>query len=160
MSEDGLGIRIKFIDKVAYLSGHIDEFVDYSLLLKLGFPLRLNLREIKTLNSIGIRKWIAYIKNLGTNLVEFHECPPIFIDAVNMIPDIVSPKGIKNRVKSVLIPYQCPNCSIIFTTLLLTEKISQNPESVRFDTVLCPKCSTLSEHQIDEHEHFFFLENF
>jgi phage FluMu protein Com len=157
MSDNGLGIEIKVIDNTTYLSGHIDEFVDYGALQKLKFPLKLNLRNIKSINSIGIRKWILYIKNLGDNKVEFHECPPVFIDAVNMIPDVISTHGGKNRVKSVLIPYQCPKCSTIFTIIVSIEKVSTNPKSIRFETVICPHCCTLSEHQIDEHEHFYFL---
>lgn len=158
MKSKGLGISYQKSGKFVYLSGYIDEFSDYAPLLAMGPPLRLNLRHITALNSLGIRKWILFIKSLGVSLVEFYECSPQFIDTVNMLPDMVSPTGNMKRIKSIVIPYECSKCQKSQELIAVMEKMAKNLEDITLGPTPCPHCESASYPQVTVEDHFLFLD--
>ena len=82
----GLGVTRRWGGGFVRMSGYMDEFADYSALLAEATPLRLKLDGIVALNSLGLRKWIGFIRDFGVRQLELHECPTTFVDAANMMP--------------------------------------------------------------------------
>ncbi len=104
----GMGFRRELKDGVHVLSGSFDEVSDFESLTKLADePLKLSLSGIQTINSLGLRRLIAFAKHLGDRAVELHECPPVFIEAVNVMPVAIGGSKHVSRVRSILMPYHC-----------------------------------------------------
>lgn len=69
------------------LSGNIDESFAASMLLenKKNFY-KIDLNEIKLINSFGVREWTRFIEALGPNTrIEYHHCPAMVIQHMNII---------------------------------------------------------------------------
>ena len=107
MAEQGMKIAEK--DGVFHLSGVLNEYADFSQLLGQREPLRLNLKGLTRLNSIGIRNLLKFITDFSPCAFVYEECPSEFIDQVNMIPALL---GVKNngKIKSLFVPFECPTC--------------------------------------------------
>src|SRR5690606_17936891 len=72
-------------------------------------PLRLNLRGMSRLNSIGIRNLLKFISAWSPKTFIFEECPSVFIDQVNMIPALTGVKG-QGSIETFYVPYECEDC--------------------------------------------------
>ncbi len=102
-------IKIVERDGVFYLSGVMNEYADFSPLLPQAAPLRLNMKQVTRLNSIGIRNLLKFLADWGPKPFSYEECPSEFVDQLNMIPALL---GVKNhgKVVSLFVPYECLNC--------------------------------------------------
>lgn len=103
------GIKIVEKDGAFHLSGILNEYADFSTLLKKPEPLRLNMREVSRLNSIGVRNLLKFLAEWGTKAFIYDECPSEFIDQINMIPALLGTKG-HGKIKNLFVPYECPSC--------------------------------------------------
>jgi hypothetical protein len=85
------------------ISGVIDEdarFADFPLQ---GAPaLKIDLNEVKSINSCGIRDWITWLAQAGAIPVELSNCPKVIVDQVNMVQGFLPATG---RVLSFYVPY-------------------------------------------------------
>ena len=85
------------------VSGVIDEdarFADHSLA---GAPaLVFDLNDIQSINSCGIRDWIAWVSVAGQVPIELHNCPKVIVDQVNMVQGFLPATG---RIMSFYVPY-------------------------------------------------------
>lgn len=105
----GQGLKIEEKDGMFYLVGVLDEYVDFSPLLSENPPLKLNLKQLERLNSIGVRNLLKFLNQWGDKPLEYHECPSEFIDQVNMIPALLGAKH-HGKVASLYAPYECSSC--------------------------------------------------
>lgn len=103
------GIKIVAKDGVHHLAGVLDEFSDFSLLLRQSEPLRLNLRLLTRFNSIGVRNFLRFLTDWGPKAFVYDQCPSEFVDQINMIPALLGTKG-QGRVETLFVPYECSNC--------------------------------------------------
>ena len=92
---------------VLRLVGVIDEHADLSFFRHLEGRVTLNLRQLRRINSFGVRAWVDGLSTVpaGTGL-QLEECPPPFVDQLNMLTTF---RGAA-RVASFLAPYMCPAC--------------------------------------------------
>lgn len=83
--------------------GTIDEDVDFN-----KYPIDgaeqivLELENIKSINSCGIREWIKWINTVPNAKVEYHLCPKIIVDQINMVQGFLPTHG---AVKSFYVPF-------------------------------------------------------
>lgn len=85
------------------LAGVIDEDADFNPHSLNGAPaVRLELGNIKSINSCGIREWIKWVGTAGTAPVEYHHCPKIIVDQINMVQGFLPTTG---KVLSFYVPY-------------------------------------------------------
>lgn len=86
------------------LVGQIDEDTDFAPCDISGAKnLKMNLEGVKSINSCGIREWIKWLdQSQSAESVEFHKCPKIIIDQMNMVEGFL-PKNAK--VMSFFVPY-------------------------------------------------------
>jgi hypothetical protein len=152
-----LGVTYKKEQSFIRLDGYIDEFANYAPLLTHNPPLKLILAGIVAINSQGIRKWIRFIRDYGLKALELHECPPVFIDACNMIPDIVSPNLNMKRIKSVIVPQSCKNCVRTYQLVVDVQSVVVQHNVVTLQRALCKSCGMKLTLDIDPSDHFLFM---
>ncbi len=99
-------------DILLTLDGIIDENFHYDeLIAKLPTenrqPLRVNLKGIKRINSMGIRQWYYFVKNLEwPTPVLLEECSSVFTDFLSNTKEMS--QGC--QVKSIYMAVWCPEC--------------------------------------------------
>lgn len=88
--------------KVA-VTGVIDEDADFNPHSLSGVShVDLFLGQVKGINSCGIREWIKWMGTAGSAVVQYHECPKLIVDQINMVQGFLPPQG---RVMSFFVPY-------------------------------------------------------
>jgi hypothetical protein len=98
-------VNIKKEDSVLKIDilGSIDEDVEFSSTSFSGATqIILNLAEVKSINSCGIREWIKWLSSAGGAKIEYHNCPKIIVDQINMVDGFLPASG---QVISFFVPY-------------------------------------------------------
>lgn len=116
---------IKGDSKIVMLRGTIDEDTDFAPIAKLGDSLTFNFKHIDSINSLGVRAWVNFVKGISDKELFFEECPPIIVRQMNMIPSFSG--GAK--VLSVYVPYVCDACDTESLVLVQHDEFSQVAES-------------------------------
>jgi anti-anti-sigma regulatory factor len=71
--------------------------------LTLGQPIVLDMEGVTSINSVGIREWIKWIKTLPQNSpVSLRKAPKIIVDQINMIAGFLPPGTV---IESFYVPY-------------------------------------------------------
>lgn len=85
------------------ISGIIDEDVDFST-YKLGSSkkVEIDFKNVKSINSCGIREWIKWLAPAKASQLSFINCPKIIIDQINMVDGFLPSNG---KVLSFFVPY-------------------------------------------------------
>ncbi len=130
-------LRIETVDsegqKVIKLKGTIDEDSNFAQLMKLGGPLRLDFSGVTSINSCGIRSWVNFLKEMGTQEVVYVACPPLIVRQMNMVPSFVG----NAKVDSVYVPFVCDLCEAEKT--LLTTPMDFKSGKIP-GTIQCESC--------------------
>ncbi len=85
------------------MSGIIDEDVDFSIYkISEAKKVEIDFKNIKSINSCGIREWIKWLSLNKTGELSFINCPKIIIDQVNMVDGFLPSNG---KVLSFFVPY-------------------------------------------------------
>jgi len=92
---------------VLAVSGTIDEHAD---LTQLGNPtglVEVDMRDVKRINSYGVRAWIDVIQRVPDSVtLLFTHCPPLVIDQMNMVDGLLG----HGRLASFYAPMVCEAC--------------------------------------------------
>jgi len=121
------------------LAGSIDENADLSFFRALHGPSRLNLRQIKRMNSHGVRSWLENIRKMpGTATLELIECSPVMIDQLSMVTGLLG----RGRVVSFYVSLPCLRCGYEHEELFFTEDYRRDGH---LPAVSCPRCATTLE---------------
>jgi hypothetical protein len=85
------------------VTGTIDEDVDFNPYSLAGASeIEMLLKDVKSINSCGIREWIKWIGTGGDVPVTYNDCPKIIVDQVNMVQGFLPTKG---RVITFFVPF-------------------------------------------------------
>jgi len=85
--------------------GVIDEDVDFNVYSLAGAKsVELNLENVKSINSCGIREWIKWMGSAPGASVTYLQCPKIIVDQINMVQGFLPAGG---KVLSFYVPYFC-----------------------------------------------------
>lgn len=144
-----LGVKLIKRGDVIYVLGRLDEVADFSPLTCLPGTLRISLAGLQSINSIGLRRWITFIHEIGMRRMELLDCSVPFVEAANMIPEVISPTGNVQRVVSIMLPFSCMKCGCA------TERSIAIRDAWR-PLVSC-KCGGPCATEIDLDDHLFFL---
>lgn len=127
------------------LSGMIDAYLDISPILESSSPqLMLNLKGIKEINSVGVKKWVEAMQQLkgSGKSVAYQECSSSFVSQCNFVPELSA--GIK--VHSLYVIFECEECDEYLTKNIETKDLD-------FDNlppdVSCPECNELMQTEDD-----------
>ncbi|MBF0238151.1 MAG: hypothetical protein HQM12_10625 [SAR324 cluster bacterium] len=123
---------------VIYLKGIINEEFTYKELLseiqeRRHLPLRIHLKEIKRINSMGIREWFNLLRDLHWETkVVLSECSMIFTEVLSQIEEL----GYGCFIESCYVPVWCDHCEEEFEIRInMTIPLSENPADIA-----CPLC--------------------
>lgn len=85
------------------IAGTIDEDADFSQIPIAGnSEIELNLQNLKSINSCGIREWIQWMGTAGSAKITFSLCPKVIVDQINMVDGFLPANG---KVASFYVPY-------------------------------------------------------
>jgi hypothetical protein len=85
------------------MAGVIDEDADFNPHSLAGAEtVDLSLSNIKSIKSCGIREWIKWVGTAGTAQIQYHECPKIIVDQINMVQGFLPAQG---KVLSFFVPF-------------------------------------------------------
>lgn len=113
------------------LTGVIDEDADFNPHSLAGAPaIALELQNVKSINSCGIREWIKWMGTAGPAGVQYFNCPKIIVDQINMVQGFLPTTG---KVMSFYVPFYNDDSgeekSVLFTFgKEFSEKGVQPPE--------------------------------
>jgi len=120
-------------------------------------PLVLNMSRLKSLNSYGIRSIIKLVREWGSRRCEFHECPSVFIDSVNVVRSILGTPPQAERVKSLCIPHYCDKDDTTFEILFQSSDISRGAAEISLAERPCPECGGPLELDCSLEEYLLFM---
>lgn len=153
-----LGITHRLEGGVHFVGGTVDEHADFGVVLADRSPvLKINLRELKWINSLGVRKMVGLAQALGDRAVEFHEVPPVFVEAINIIPLLVGGQAHVSRVKSARVPMTCIGGHPVEVAFQVAQIYSKG--RFQLPAVACKICSMPLTPDLDSKldDYFFFL---
>jgi len=118
------------------LSGHINEDTLFPVpSIKQG-NLVFNFSEVTYINSLGIRSWVNYLKNLGNFAVALEECPPQIVRQMIMTPSFAQ----NAKVLSIYVPYSCDDCNSKKTVLVERAEWEKTGKQIS-EKLHCDKCN-------------------
>ena len=116
--------------KKVFLRGNVDEDADFETIKKVTGTIIINFRDVKSINSCGIRTWVNFLKDLSGREVVYEECPPIIVRQMNMVPSFLG----SAKVVSVYVPYVSDETDeeklVLFTAEKFTAAGFTLPESI------------------------------
>lgn len=136
--------------------GAIDEFSHegFKPMLSIGNgKTSVNLDGVTSINSMGVRVWLNFMKNFRLNHeIILQKCPVDVVMQINMIPDFLG----MGQVESFYAPYFCEKCNRSYQMLFLTEDI-QKDLGLSLSTQNCPTCKAPNPCGEDTDEYLYFM---
>ncbi len=131
------------------LSGVVDENADLSFFERLAGHARLNLKQIRRVNSYGVRSWIDAIRKVPPAVTfELLECPPSVVDQINMVAGFTG----RGKVTSFYAPMTCEPCGAEKDQLFT---VAEYQKAGKLAEVKCQTCGGAME--IDDLEEQYLL---
>ena len=123
--------------------------------------LKINLAAISSINSVGIREWLDWIKPIAEKVsIVLENCPKSMVFQFNMVEGFLPPKA---SVTSFYVPYFCDKCDLEKNVLFTVGKdIAVDSGSLKFATtaqatVGCKVAECEVEMDVTEAKYFRFL---
>ncbi|MCB0377244.1 MAG: hypothetical protein KDD33_02010 [Bdellovibrionales bacterium] len=88
-------------------SGAIDEEADFPQFGPLGPEVIVDLKEVQSINSVGIRSWLIWFTDQKETLFIFEGCPKAVVMQMNMVEGFLPEKS---KVHSMVMPFYCEKC--------------------------------------------------
>ncbi len=143
---------------VFFIAGRLDEFADFAPLAAAAAPLKLNIGRITSINSVGVRKFLAFTLAWSPKVFEFYDCTPEFIANVNVIPQMLGKSADETQIKTFYVPFSCENCKRVENILFDRSSISKDDDGeVVLGSRKCSKCGEPLDLDVEKNEFFMFL---
>jgi hypothetical protein len=150
-------VTIKLEGDVYFLSGPINEHADFSKLKTAKSPLRLDLRGVSDISSVGTRRWLTFLDHWGKNELEFHGCPPTLVGLLNSVPHALGQNRKRENVRSVMVPYSCASCNSYMELELMIRSLVVKKGVVVLTQVPCVHCGEPANAIPDPEDYFAWL---
>jgi len=136
-------------------SGDIEETADFAQLrARLKGPVVFHLAGVRRLNSIGVRAWMSFVRELPhVTELTFTHCSLAIVMQLNMIYNFRGP----GRVRSFYAPYVCERCQIEEDQLLDIGVHFPNGYEGRMPSFSCSSCTEPMEFDELPARYFAFL---
>jgi len=136
---------------VVLLYGEITESVTFGELTQLRGRVAFDLAGIRRINSFGVRELLNFLDTLLKSCqIEAERCSSAVVMQLNMLPELCS----KLRVRSILVPLECPRClheHEIVIEMGVPGKVPKIP------TTSCDRCKTPMQLSEPEDRYFAFV---
>jgi hypothetical protein len=154
----GAFVDIVLKNDVYHLSGRLDEFAEFDTLVAGPDPLKLNLGKLQSINSIGIRKFLAFTLARAKKKSEFYECTADFIANANVIPQMLGLPSDASQIKTFYVPFSCESCKRVESFLYELGKLKMDAaDEIDLGKQVCSKCGDDMELDVEKTEFFMFL---
>ncbi len=145
-----------------HIEGAINENTDFFQVELGGVKIViLDLEHVHSLNSMGLRNWVLWIRSLKSRAqTYFRNCPRPVVDQMNILQGFL-PMGAV--VESFFVPYTCPSCQHEENYRATRGKdFMEGTVDAREGLILsenrpCPVCSGQMEWDIIPAKYFAFL---
>src|SRR6185503_2403667 len=74
-----------------------------------GRQVSIDLGGVRRVNSLGVRRWIEFVRALQGKTVSLTRCSPAVVELLNSIHEF---KG-HATIQSILLPYSCEQCGAV-----------------------------------------------
>lgn len=152
-----MAFSIKFERGFHIIGGEIDETSDFTELGSAASPIRLNMRAVTKVNSVGLGRLLNMVLRRFDAKLEYHECPYVFVQIVNTIPRLLGERTDPKVIKSVIAPFQCPGCHSDSVEVLDMAQVQREGTTVRLEPRPCERCGILRRLAVDADDFFEFL---
>lgn len=89
------------------LVGHIDEDASFPVFNSLSGNVYIDLKDVKSINSVGIRSWIKWFSSFqGVHFI-FQSCPKAIVMQMNMVDGFLPQNS---QIESIDVPFYCEKC--------------------------------------------------
>ena len=139
------------------MKGEIDENASLGeLARRLEGKVKLDLAEIRRINSAGVREWVNFIRNLPrVESISLVRCSPTITNQLNMIFNF---RG-KAMVESFYAPYLCEHCDLEIDVLVEVNKHFPDRDPSKVPSFSCERCGAeLTFDDIPERYFSFILQ--
>lgn len=151
-------MQIELKNGIYYLSGRMDEYSEFDSLTNAPAPLKLNIGKITSINSVGVRKFLAFTLSWSPRKFEFYECTPEFIANVNVIPQMLGNPSDEAQIKSFYVPFSCESCKRVEAILFDRSQVKLDSKGeVVIPPKKCSKCGETLDLDVEKQEYFMFL---
>jgi hypothetical protein len=123
--------------------------------------MKINLAAISSINSVGIREWLDWIRPIAEKVsIVLENCPKSMVFQFNMVEGFLPPRA---TVSSFYVPYFCDQCDLEKNILFTVGKdIAVDGASLKFATtaqvtVACKEAECKVEMDVTEGKYFRFL---
>ena len=142
--------RVQGGEQLFTLSGVIDENADLSAIAEILVDTEINLKEVRRINSFGVRAWIDAVRKVpGSVGLTFIECPPPVVDQCNMVTGFLG-HGV---LKSFYAPMTCEECDEQQNQLFDTKEC--RARGGKLPVTPCPRCGR--DMEVDDLEEQYLL---
>ncbi len=134
-------------DMVFFFSGMIDSKAQFPSLRDVKEPIiRIDLGDVKMMNSGGIRTWILWIEKYREKQFSFYRIPTFFTNHLQLVDNLI-PKD--SNIASFFVPYFCPQCDLDNDLLFYRDKeFTNSGEVVLLVKATCAECTVPMEPSI------------
>lgn len=87
--------------------GNIDENASFPIIDTLSGEVWIDLQNVKSINSVGIRAWIKWFSSFEQVNFVFQNCPKAIVMQMNMVEGFLVENS---RVESIQVPFYCESC--------------------------------------------------
>jgi hypothetical protein len=146
---------------VISLFGNIHEDSEFPPIAKLPAKVRIDLAEVKSINSIGIREWLNWIKPIAAaSRITLEKCPKAIVFQLNMVEGFLPENA---WVSSFCVPFFCETCETGKVQLLeigkdIAVENGTYKALINLDNaVMCDTCKKPMIMDVSEKKYFQFL---
>ncbi len=136
------------------LSGEITENSALEKVMpKLPSVVEISCRELRYINSIGVKHWIMYFSGAAKAGVQFRfsECSPTIVAQMNLVHNFAC----GGQLISIMVPFSCDRCGTESEWPFDVEYL--RTVSCNVPTVSCAKCGAQAKFDDFPEEYFAFL---
>lgn len=134
--------------------GPIDEEAVFPAISDWGAEIFIDLSEVTSINSIGIRAWIMWFGELSDVSFKFLNCPKALVMQMNMVEGFL-PAG--SQVESLQVPFYCEDCDEEKEVLFeVGKQIQVENGTVKIDFDKSSICGPDCDPELDVNEAKFF----
>jgi hypothetical protein len=122
------------------LSGVMDDQDAYEEICADGEnKITIDLRDIKSITSHGIRVWTQYLEKMKFYNIELMACSAIFLDSVDMVVKM-APKSDLTTIKSCSFDYYCKHCDKSVSREFPRQDLMPIKLDLLTSGIACPRC--------------------
>jgi len=137
---------------VLAVSGVIDEHADLGPLSKVTGDVEVSLKNVRRINSFGVRAWIDAIRRIPKDTrLTFVECPPPVVDQINMVQGFLG----HGKLISFYSPMICEECDEQEDELFFVDKCREL--GGKLPQVNCKRCGNAMEVDDLEEQYLLFV---